>query len=100
MVAVLGSLGRSPLMRVDVLVLIRMLPALFGGGDRERVASRFQREATRCDVPIWQYSYRCPITAMRLREMGVIYQQGYYYARPGFEHLPSVSYALPEPAIG
>jgi EAL domain-containing protein (putative c-di-GMP-specific phosphodiesterase class I) len=39
-------------------------------------------------------------TAMRLRDMGVVYQQGYYFARPGFEHLPTVAYTLPEPAIG
>jgi EAL domain-containing protein (putative c-di-GMP-specific phosphodiesterase class I) len=39
-------------------------------------------------------------TAMRLRDMGVIFQQGYYFARPGFEKLPAVDYVLPEMAIG
>ncbi|AFL88109.1 EAL domain-containing protein [Terriglobus roseus DSM 18391] len=39
-------------------------------------------------------------TAMRLRDMGVALQQGYYFARPGFEHLPHVTYTLPEPALG
>ncbi|SEC64984.1 EAL domain-containing protein [Terriglobus roseus] len=39
-------------------------------------------------------------TALRLRDMGVVYQQGYYFARPGFEHLPQVTCALPEPTIG
>lgn len=38
--------------------------------------------------------------AMRLRDMGVVYQQGYYFARPGFEHFPQVSFALPEMIIG
>lgn len=38
--------------------------------------------------------------AMRLRDMGVVYQQGYYFARPGFEHLPEVSFALPDMLIG
>ena len=38
--------------------------------------------------------------AVRLRDMGVFYQQGYYFARPGFEHLPTVTYDLPEPAVG
>jgi EAL domain-containing protein (putative c-di-GMP-specific phosphodiesterase class I) len=34
-------------------------------------------------------------TAMRLRDMGVVYQQGYYFAKPGFEFLPQVTFALP-----
>jgi EAL domain-containing protein (putative c-di-GMP-specific phosphodiesterase class I) len=34
-------------------------------------------------------------TAMRLRDMGVVLQQGYYFARPGFEHLPLVTFAPP-----
>ena len=38
--------------------------------------------------------------AVRLRDMGVIYQQGYYFARPGFEQLPTVSFHLPEMVIG
>lgn len=38
--------------------------------------------------------------AMRLRDMGVIYQQGYYFARPAFEALPAVSFSLPEMSIG
>ncbi len=38
--------------------------------------------------------------AMRLRDMGVIYQQGYYFARPVFERLPMVNYTLPELKIG
>ncbi len=39
-------------------------------------------------------------TAMRLRDMGVIFQQGYYFARPGFEKLPFIEFAMPEMAIG
>lgn len=38
--------------------------------------------------------------AMRLRDMGVIYQQGYFFARPGFESLPEVAFTLPEMKIG
>ncbi|MEK6397333.1 MAG: EAL domain-containing protein, partial [Terriglobus sp.] len=38
--------------------------------------------------------------AMRLRDMGVIYQQGYYFARPAFEALPEVSFDLPDMHIG
>jgi len=39
-------------------------------------------------------------TAMRLRDMGVVYQQGYYFARPMFEQLPTVNYVMPEMQIG
>jgi EAL domain-containing protein (putative c-di-GMP-specific phosphodiesterase class I) len=39
-------------------------------------------------------------TAMRLRDMGVLFQQGYYFARPGFENLPIANFGLPEMAIG
>jgi EAL domain-containing protein (putative c-di-GMP-specific phosphodiesterase class I) len=39
-------------------------------------------------------------TAMRLRDMGVVYQQGYYFAKPGFETLPVVDVDLPEMSIG
>ena len=38
--------------------------------------------------------------AMRLRDIGVIYQQGYYFARPVFERLPDVNCALPEIRFG
>jgi EAL domain-containing protein (putative c-di-GMP-specific phosphodiesterase class I) len=38
--------------------------------------------------------------AMRLREMGVVYQQGYYFARPAFEALPQIAFDLPEMKIG
>ena len=38
--------------------------------------------------------------AMRLRDMGVIYQQGYYFARPAFESLPPIAFGLPEMSIG
>jgi EAL domain-containing protein (putative c-di-GMP-specific phosphodiesterase class I) len=35
-------------------------------------------------------------TAMHLRDIGVVYQQGYLFARPGFESLPTVEFTLPE----
>jgi len=38
--------------------------------------------------------------AMRLRDMGVVFQQGYYFARPAFEALPTVQFELPELQIG
>ena len=38
--------------------------------------------------------------AMRLRDMGVIYQQGYYFARPAFEQLPPIVFGLPDVVIG
>lgn len=38
--------------------------------------------------------------AMRLRDMGVVYQQGYYFARPAFEELPAIQFELPELQIG
>lgn len=38
--------------------------------------------------------------AMRLRDMGVVYQQGYYFARPAFESLPPIAFNLPEMRIG
>ena len=38
--------------------------------------------------------------AMRLRDMGVVYQQGYYFARPAFEQLPGITFGLPEMMIG
>ena len=38
--------------------------------------------------------------AMRLRDMGVVYQQGYYFARPAFEELPTIQFELPELQIG
>jgi EAL domain-containing protein (putative c-di-GMP-specific phosphodiesterase class I) len=34
-------------------------------------------------------------TAVRLRDIGVVYQQGYYFAKPGFESLPTVDVDLP-----
>ncbi len=37
--------------------------------------------------------------AVRLRDMGVIYQQGYYFARPAFEELPNVESLLPRQRI-
>jgi EAL domain-containing protein (putative c-di-GMP-specific phosphodiesterase class I) len=39
-------------------------------------------------------------TAMRLRDMGVLFQQGYYFARPAFEKLPVATFVLPEMSIG
>jgi EAL domain-containing protein (putative c-di-GMP-specific phosphodiesterase class I) len=38
--------------------------------------------------------------AMRLRDSGVVYQQGYYFARPAFERLPEVEFVLPEIRCG
>lgn len=37
--------------------------------------------------------------AMRLRDMGVMYQQGNYFARPAFEALPRVDCRLPEAMV-
>jgi len=39
-------------------------------------------------------------TAMLLRDMGVVHQQGYYFARPAFEQLAPVVNCLPEMQIG
>ena len=39
-------------------------------------------------------------TAMRLRDMGILLQQGYYFAQPIFESLPAFDFCLPELSIG
>ncbi len=39
-------------------------------------------------------------TAMCLRDMGVLFQQGYYFARPAFETLVDAHYTLPDYVTG
>lgn len=39
-------------------------------------------------------------TAVQLRDMGVLYQQGYYFAKPAFEQLPRLDFRLPEVEVG